>query len=170
MTLSENLFTSESNEMAEGPEPPQFATAEEIREFIERYGRPYDPETDDYDRPPFVSDIKEGKNDPIYNAHSYHTKVPPRAIIPYILHYTQPGDIVLDPFCGSGMTGVAAMMCAGPAAGHLGAVSRPERPRRPAPRDPERSVSRRLPHRLQLLHAGRRRCAQGASSSGSRPR
>jgi hypothetical protein len=100
--------------MPEGPEPPQFATAEEIREFVERYGRPYDPETDDYDRAAFVSDIKEGKNDPIYNAHSYHTKVPPRAIIPYILHYTQPGDIVLDPFCGSGMTGVAAMICADP--------------------------------------------------------
>jgi hypothetical protein len=40
--------------------------------------------------------------------------VPPRAILPYILHYTEPGDIILDPFCGSGMTGVAAMMCAEP--------------------------------------------------------
>ncbi|MBI2191777.1 MAG: hypothetical protein HYU36_07325 [Planctomycetes bacterium] len=58
--------------------------------------------------------MKKGKNDPIYNAHSYHTKVPPRAIIPYILHYTEPGDIVLDPFCGSGMTGVAAMLCENP--------------------------------------------------------
>ena len=26
----------------------------------------------------------------------------------YILHYTQPGDIVFDGFCGTGMTGVAA--------------------------------------------------------------
>ena len=77
-------------------------------------GTPYDPETDDYHREPFVADIREGKNDPIYNAHSYHTKVPPRAIIPYILHYTAPGDVVLDLFCGSGMTGVAALMCAGP--------------------------------------------------------
>ena len=78
------------------------------RRSSRRYGTPYDPETDDYDRDPFVADIREGKNDPIYNAHSYHTKVPPRAIIPYILHYTEPGDIILDPFCGSGMTGVAA--------------------------------------------------------------
>ena len=54
------------------------------------------------------------KNDPIYSAHSYHTKVPPRSIIPYILHYTKPGDLVLDSFCGSGMTGVAAQMCADP--------------------------------------------------------
>src|SRR6266566_7348807 len=34
------------------------------------------------------------------------------AFIPYILHYTKPGDLILDPFCGSGMTGVAAQMCA----------------------------------------------------------
>ncbi len=85
-----------------------------LREFLDRHVRPYNPETDDYDRPPFAADIKEGKNDPIYSAHSYHTKVPPRSIIPYILHYTRPGDLVLDPFCGSGMTGVAAQICANP--------------------------------------------------------
>ncbi len=82
-----------------------------LAEFLARHARPYDPATDDNERPPFAADIKEGKNDPIYNAHSYHTKVPPRSIIPYILHYSQPGDLVLDPFCGSGMTGVAAQMC-----------------------------------------------------------
>jgi hypothetical protein len=87
-----------------------------LRDFVAKYARPYDPETDDYDRPPFAADIKEGKNDPIYNAHSYHTKVPPRGIIPYILHYTKPGDLILGPFCGSGMTGVAAQMCANPPA------------------------------------------------------
>src|SRR6266446_17006 len=87
-----------------------------LRDFVAKYARPYDPESDDYDRPPFAADIKEGKNDPIYNAHSYHTKVPPRGIIPYILHYTKPGDLILDPFCGSGMTGVAAQMCANPPA------------------------------------------------------
>src|SRR5947209_7829500 len=30
----------------------------------------------------------------------------------YILHYTEPGDVVFDGFCGTGMTGVAAQMCA----------------------------------------------------------
>src|SRR5438093_241333 len=30
-------------------------------------------------RPPFATDVSEGKNDPIYNLHSYHTKVPYRA-------------------------------------------------------------------------------------------
>ncbi|HRS75174.1 MAG TPA: hypothetical protein P5282_09560, partial [Anaerolineaceae bacterium] len=28
-----------------------------------------------YHREPFAADVSEGKNDPIYNAHSYHTKV-----------------------------------------------------------------------------------------------
>lgn len=55
----------------------------------------------------------EGKKEfAIYLAHSYHTKVPYAAIMRYILHYTQPGDIVFDGFCGTGMTGVAAQMCA----------------------------------------------------------
>lgn len=62
-------------------------------------------------REPFAADITEGKQDPIYKVHPYHTKVPPRAIVRYLLHYTRPGDIVLDAFCGSGMTGVAAQLC-----------------------------------------------------------
>jgi len=64
-----------------------------------------------YQREPFAADVSEGKNHPIYNAHSYHTKVPHKAIMRYILHYTDPGDIVFDGFCGTGMTGVAAQLC-----------------------------------------------------------
>lgn len=64
-----------------------------------------------YQREPFAADVSEGKNDPIYNAHPYHTKVPHKAIMRYILHYTDPGDIVFDGFCGTGMTGVAAQLC-----------------------------------------------------------
>lgn len=60
---------------------------------------------------PYASDVSEGKNNPIYNAHSYHTKVPHPAIMRYILHYTQPGDIIYDGFAGTGMTGVAASFC-----------------------------------------------------------
>lgn len=63
---------------------------------------------------PYASDVSEGKNNPIYNAHSYHTKVPHPAIMRYILHYTQPGDIVLDGFAGTGMTGIAAQLCGAP--------------------------------------------------------
>lgn len=64
-----------------------------------------------YQREPFAADVSEGKTDPIYNAHSYHTKVPHKAIMRYILHYTDPGDIVFDGFCGTGMTGLAAQLC-----------------------------------------------------------
>jgi DNA modification methylase/DNA-directed RNA polymerase subunit RPC12/RpoP len=85
-----------------------------IEDFIKEHGKPYDEETDTYKREPFAADVSEGKNDPIYNAHSYHTKVPHKAIMRYILHYTDPGDIVFDGFCGTGMTGVAAQMCGNP--------------------------------------------------------
>lgn len=64
-----------------------------------------------YEREPFTADVSEGKSGAIYSAHSYHTKVPHKAIMRYILHYTSPGDIVFDGFCGTGMAGVAAVLC-----------------------------------------------------------
>jgi len=81
-----------------------------LAEFVKRHGRPYDPE-EPYHREPFAVDVSAGKTDMLYRAHGYHTKVPHRAIVPSILHYTKPGDVVLDSFCGSGMTGVAAQWC-----------------------------------------------------------
>lgn len=93
-------------------DPPYYTACPNpwIGDFIKHYGRPYDPK-EKYHREPFAADVSEGKNHPIYNAHSYHTKVPHRAIMHYILHYTQPGDVVFDGFCGTGMTGVAAQLC-----------------------------------------------------------
>ncbi len=94
-------------------DPPYYTACPNpfVEEFVEHYGKPYDPENDDYHREPFAADVSEGKNDPIYNAHAYHTKVPHKAIMRYILHYTKPGDVVFDGFCGTGMTGVAAQLC-----------------------------------------------------------
>jgi len=94
-------------------DPPYYTACPNpfLEDFIKHYGKPYDPKTDNYRREPFAADVSEGKNDPIYNAHSYHTKVPHKAIIRYILHYTEPGDVVFDGFCGTGMTGVAAREC-----------------------------------------------------------
>lgn len=57
---------------------------------------------------PLTRPTRGKKNTPAYNTHSYPTKVPAEAIQPYIAHHTRPGDLVLDPFCGSGMTGLAA--------------------------------------------------------------
>lgn len=60
---------------------------------------------------PYATDVSEGKYDPLYKLHPYHTKVPHIAIMKYLLYYTQPGDIVFDGFCGTGMTGVACNQC-----------------------------------------------------------
>lgn len=60
---------------------------------------------------PYASDVSDIKNDSVYRAHMYHTKVPHTVIMRYLLHYTQPGDIVFDGFAGTGMTGVAAQAC-----------------------------------------------------------
>jgi len=61
-------------------------------------------------RKPMTDDIAGGKGSVFYRAHSYHTKVPVEGLKQLIEHYTDPGDVVLDPFCGSGQTGVAAVL------------------------------------------------------------
>ena len=57
---------------------------------------------------PLDEDISAGKNTYTYDAHTYHTKVPPQGIASVIAKYLPEGGVVLDPFGGSGMTGVAA--------------------------------------------------------------
>jgi len=96
-------------------DPPHFTACPNpfLEDFIRRYGKPYNPAVP-YARKPFAVDVSEGKTDPIYTAHSYHTKVPHKAIMRAILHYSEPGDILLDGFAGSGMTGVAAQLCGSP--------------------------------------------------------
>ena len=93
-------------------DPPYYTACPNpfLEEFVRVHGRPYDPD-EKYDREPFAVDVSVGKTDQLYKAHAYHTKVPHLAIVPSILHYTKPGDLVLDGFCGSGMTGVAAQWC-----------------------------------------------------------
>ena len=83
-----------------------------LRAFVEQHikERPYDPETDDYDVPAFDKPIETTKATAIYNMHTYWSKKPHDAIRQYIRHYTKPGDLVLDPFCGSGGTALAALM------------------------------------------------------------
>jgi DNA modification methylase len=74
-----------------------------------------DKRTADFDViEPYAVDVSEGKNNPVYKAHSYITKVPHPAIMKYILHYTQPADIIFDGFSGTGMTGVGAQLCGNP--------------------------------------------------------
>jgi DNA modification methylase len=83
-----------------------------LRAFVEEHlqEKPYDPVNDDYDIPAFDKPIKTTKATAIYNMHTYWSKKPHDAIRQYITHYTEPGDLVLDPFCGSGGTALAALM------------------------------------------------------------
>jgi len=89
-------------------DPPYYTACPNpfVADFVRFFGKPYDPSVT-YAKEPFAADVSEGKNDPIYNAHSYHTKVPHKAIMRYVEHYTKAGDVILDGFCGTGMTGVA---------------------------------------------------------------
>jgi DNA modification methylase len=57
---------------------------------------------------PAAEGISAGKNTYTYDAHTYHTKVPPQGIAEVIKRYLPQGGLVLDPFSGSGMTGVAS--------------------------------------------------------------
>ena len=68
-----------------------------MEDFIRCDGKPCNPAIP-YSRKPLAVDVGEGKTGPIYTAHSYHTKVPHKAIMRAILHYTEPGDVMLDGF------------------------------------------------------------------------
>lgn len=107
-----NLFKNEAAGLPEGyysgdkPNP-------NLRAFVEQHvkERPYDPVIDDYgvpafDKPQSVANRRDAIND----LHIYWSKKPYSAIKQYIRHYTKPGDLVLDPFCGSGGTALAALM------------------------------------------------------------
>jgi hypothetical protein len=58
-------------------DPPYYTACPNpfLADFIKLYGKPYDP-SKSYSREPFAVDVSEGKTDPIYKAHGYHTKVP----------------------------------------------------------------------------------------------
>ena len=104
--------TAEDEDILRLSDPPYYTACPNpfLAEFVARHGEPFEPRGS-YHREPFAVDVSVGKTDKLYRAHGYHTKVPHLAIVPSILHYTRPGDLVLDGFCGSGMTGVAAQWC-----------------------------------------------------------
>ena len=84
-----------------------------LRAFVEQHLRekPYDSANDDYDVPAFNDTISiENRRDPINDLHIYWSKKPYKAVCQYVRHFTQAGDLVLDPFCGSGGTALAALM------------------------------------------------------------
>ena len=111
---------SEDEDIISLSDPPYFTFCPNpwINEFIENIEKENLKATSDRKtfriNEPYGYDIREGVNNPVYNSHSYHTKVPHPAIMRFILHYTRPGDIIIDSFAGTGMCGVAANSCENP--------------------------------------------------------
>ena len=106
-------FPEGTNEaILEMSDPPYYTACPNpwLGDYSRHFGTPYN-HAQEYEREPMAVNVSVGKSDPIYQAHAYHTKVPHLAIVPSILHFTEPGDLVLDGFAGSGMTGVAAQWC-----------------------------------------------------------
>ncbi len=120
---TEGFPVGEDEDILAMSDPPYYTACPNpfLADFVRHHGKPFDP-TENYHREPLAVDSSEGKTDAVYSAHSYHTKVPHKAIMRAILHYTAPGDVVLDGFAGSGMTGVAAQMCGHPEASFKQAV------------------------------------------------
>jgi DNA modification methylase len=90
-------------------DPPYFTACPNpfLAEFCYRHARP-DGRSSPAATQPHRGDLRSSTRHPVYAFHPYHTKVPPEVIRTLIEHYTEPGDLVLDGFGGSGMTGVAA--------------------------------------------------------------
>lgn len=55
--------------------------------------------------------LQSSRSGDFYNTFPYPTKISPEAIAVYIACTTNPGDLILDAFAGSGSTGVAALLC-----------------------------------------------------------
>jgi len=46
---------------------------------------------------------------PMYYMHKYWARKPHNVVAKYVETYSSPNDIVLDPFCGSGVTAIEAL-------------------------------------------------------------
>jgi DNA modification methylase/transposase-like protein len=62
----------------------------------------------------YESPLTSNRSGVLYNAFSYPTKISPEAVAIFIACHTGVGATILDPFAGSGTTGVAAKLCAMP--------------------------------------------------------
>ena len=83
----------------------------DLRRFVEKPAAVYDPAAEDYSGLALPGTIRTTRHSAIYAMHSYHQgKKPHDAIRQYIRHFSRPGELVLDPFCGSGGTALAAML------------------------------------------------------------
>ena len=86
-----------------GPNP-------ELPAFIKQHSTPYNPKTDKHSVKAFDRDLIVHKHNKLYSMHMYWSKKDPLSIAEYVKHYTKPGDLVFDPFAGTGSTGCAALL------------------------------------------------------------
>ena len=83
----------------------------DLRAFVRTRARPHDPAAGDFPAVALPGAIRTTRRSAIYAMHSYHQgKKPHDAIRQYVGHFSRPGELVLDPFCGSGGTALAAML------------------------------------------------------------
>lgn len=90
-------------------DPPYYTACPNpfLTEFVRHCGEEWTAGAH-YERQPYTGPMRASTRHPVYNFHPYPTKVPPDIIRALIEHYSSPGDLVFDGFCGTGMTGVAA--------------------------------------------------------------
>jgi 16S rRNA G966 N2-methylase RsmD/DNA-directed RNA polymerase subunit RPC12/RpoP len=94
-------------------DPPYYTVCPNpfLPDFLyEWQGKSLDADIQSADVQPFAKDVSAGNYDPLYQALSYHTKVPPNAIIGFLKHFCPANGVVFDGFCGSGMVGLAARL------------------------------------------------------------
>jgi len=58
---------------------------------------------------PFNKTVKAEAHSPVYNMHRYFARRPWNVFNELISHYSSPDDIILDPFCGGGVTIVESL-------------------------------------------------------------
>lgn len=94
---------SDYKAFTQGPNP-------DLPDFIRRHTRSMASAKSDKRPPAFDKDLIVYKHNKLYTMHVYWSKKDPLTIAEYIRHYTEEGDLVLDPFCGSGTTGCASRL------------------------------------------------------------
>lgn len=58
---------------------------------------------------PYAKVVEAQAHTPVYKMHRYFARRPWNVFAALIEHYTQPGDVILDPFCGGGVTVVEGL-------------------------------------------------------------
>ncbi|OWK45510.1 DNA methyltransferase [Fimbriiglobus ruber] len=82
-----------------------------LRAFVTEAGHDYNPVSDDYAVSAFEDEITiEKRKSGSMDLHIYWSKKHHDAVRQYVRHFTSKGDLILDPFSGSGGTALSAVL------------------------------------------------------------